>query len=123
MNLPPTIAILSPIGGGNLSMKDFDITLSASDYPDLALWTDLTVSPSVFGVQLPSIALPIVMMQNGIWSTTGLLPYWPLAREAIGMILQTPFVTSFTLTLTLSAFDFDVGRASTPVSVTIMLMD
>jgi len=112
-------SIIAPANGSTVSINDFNLTISASDYPDFALWAELRIS--LAGLSGFSVPIPIVLMKNGEWSTSS-LSYWSLIRKAIHDAMDWDFLhSSFSVTLSLKAVDFVVTRYSNEVSVTFTL--
>ena len=118
LNTPPILSITAPINGSSVAMNDFDLTFTCSDYPDLPLWAELTVS-SPYLLGLPSLPIPLVLLRNGAW-TTGDLPYWSAIKAAVASLMIVPG-WPYELTFTVKATDFDMGNYSNAVSVTISL--
>lgn len=117
MNTPPSLNIVAPANGSTVSINDFNLTISATDYPDFALWAELTVSSSLLP-GLPGLPIPVVMMKNGIWSTSD-LPYWDSIRGAIGSLMISG--VPYSLVLKLKATDFDTSRYSNEVTLAVTL--
>ncbi len=105
-NAPPTVAILQPLNGTNITASDFNITFSVSDNPDMVLWVELNIDVPLNGIPLP-------ILRNGDWST-GDLWWWHYIQDYIIGTIGTGDYT-----ITIRAHDFHGYGGSISVSFSI----
>ncbi len=70
VNEPPTVAVIHPSDGEQVSLNRFNVTFNAQDEIDFPLWLEVDlVRNNVAGFDIPLPRIPIPVLGNGIWST------------------------------------------------------
>ena len=94
-NAPPTIIISAPTENSTLTAKEFNISFSGSDNPDMVMWVELNVTQHTLLGDIPLNGIPLSIIGNGNWST-GNLWWWSDIQK---YVVENMGIGDYTITL------------------------